>query len=87
MIKLTLSKGSEVNRIAFNFDRSSSLSYLGGADFRLTSKDFQAIVSAILDDLNKFAIELAEEQRNFKETIAPALAAIFAQWPKPSHAR
>ena len=87
LINLFLAKGSEVNRIAFNFDRSSSFSYLGGADFRLTSKDFQAIVSAILDDLNNYASELAEEQRDFKETIAPALASILAQWPKPSNAR
>ncbi len=73
VITFTLSKGSEVNRIAFDFERSGPFGYLGGADFRLTSKDFQAIVSAILDDLNNYASELAEEQRDFKETIAPAL--------------
>jgi hypothetical protein len=81
--ELSLSPGSEVNKIGFNVARPAESPYLMDFEIRLTGKEFQQVVSAVLDDLNRYATELAEEQRDFKERLAPQLAAVFDRWMKP----
>jgi len=79
---LTLSSGSEVNRIGFDvFAAESPL--LQGFEIRLTAKEFEQIISALLDDLIQYAADLADEQRQFKEQIAPQLDAMLQAWAKP----
>ncbi len=80
---LFLSGGSEVNKIGFTLNQPVESPYLLDFEVRLTGQQFQQIVSALLDDLNNYANELAEEQREFKERIAPQLAVILGPWIKP----
>lgn len=80
--ELSLSPGSEVNKIRFNVARPAESPYLMDFEIRLTGKEFQQVVSAILDDLNRYAAELAEEQRDFKERLGPQLAALLEPWTK-----
>jgi hypothetical protein len=82
-VALSLTKGSEVNKIGFDLIKSVEFpSYFKGAEFRLTNKEFQAIASAIFDDLNNYVAELAEEEKRFREQFAPALVAILGPWMK-----
>jgi hypothetical protein len=79
--ELFLSSGSEVNKIGFGVARGES-PYMIDFEIRLTGREFQQIVSAVLDDLSRYTNELAEEQRDFKERLAPQLAAVLGPWLK-----
>lgn len=79
---LVLASGSEVNRIGFDISRPAESPFLEDFDIRLTGKEFQQIVSAILDDVNHYTTELAGEQRDFKERLGPQLSAVLGNWMK-----
>lgn len=76
---LALSPGSEVNKIGFNVLTAES-PFIQSFEIRLTAAEFEKIVSALLDDLNQYATELANEQRQFKEQIAPQLDSVLQAW-------
>lgn len=79
--ELALSPGSEVNKIGFNVARAES-PFLRDFEIRITAKEFQRVVSAILDDVNSYVTELGEEEKHFKERLAPQLAALLERWTK-----
>ena len=79
--ELVLSPGSEVNKIGFNVARAES-PFLRDFEIRITAKEFQRVVSAILDDVNNYVTELGEEQKHFKERLAPQLVALLEPWTK-----
>jgi hypothetical protein len=80
-VESTLAAGDEVNMIGLE-TRTSKHDLIRDVQFRLTGKQFKEIVSALFEDLNHYANELAEEQRDFGEQIAPALKAIINRWPQ-----
>jgi hypothetical protein len=82
-LELWLKAGSEINSIGFAPSTPLPYRYLKDAEARLSAKDFQQILSAILDDLNNYVTELATEQKDFRERIAPALETILSVWTKP----
>lgn len=82
-VELRLKAGSEINSIGFAASTPLPYTYLKDIEVRLTAKDFQEVISAILDDINNYATELATEQKEFRERIAPALGTIMSVWTKP----
>ncbi len=78
---LALSSGSEVNKIGFGVVTAES-PFLQSFEIRLTGEEFEKIVSALLDDLSQYTADLANEQRRFKEQIAPQLDAVLRAWAK-----
>jgi hypothetical protein len=77
---LLMVEGDEVNKAGFKIRFEGY--YLQQVQFRLTATDFQQIVAALLRDINAYVTDLAQEERNFKENIAPSLEALLSQWPK-----
>jgi hypothetical protein len=81
-VTLCLTSGSEVNRVGFDVVQPTSVSALPGLDLRLTATEFHALVSALLEDLNGYTKELADEEQTFRNQVAPALDRILAEWTK-----
>jgi hypothetical protein len=74
--ELALSSGSEVNKIGFQVAPPAESPFLRDFEIRITAKEFQQVVSGILDDVNQYVTELAEEQQHFKERLVPQLSAL-----------
>jgi hypothetical protein len=82
-VHLVLTEGSEVNVLAFGARMLAEFPYrLNGMEFRVTATEFKAIASAIFDDLNDYVTDLAQEQKDFKEQVGPALTAILSALKK-----
>lgn len=79
---LFLTAGAEINWLAFEVERATNLPGLPGVELRLTAKQFHDLVSAILEDLSRYAKELADEETDFKSRIAPALEKVLGAWTK-----
>lgn len=80
---LALSSGSEVNKVGFNVVTAES-PFVQSFEIRITGNEFEQILSALLDDLNKYTADLANEQQQFKEEIAPQFDAVLRTWAKPN---
>lgn len=80
---LSLTSGSQVNRIGFHIEQRPERSWIRDFEIRLSGEEFKRLVLAVLGDIGNYASELLREEKQFTQEIGPALDSLLSALGQP----